>query len=274
MTFTYEDNLPSSFDEFICVSEQTEKKIRDHLYNLAETECWYNEYGKNPRQYFVMDYLKLVYERAAEQYNETEPSKRYRYVSFSKSGTNLIYHSGLFSREGQSLYVSVNYDEGNAVWNLKNIMTEIDTDYYYYGQLPDPIDFDDFNKQFYQSYPIDDSYLTEPVLSMMEDEMIDVIGTLKISRTVWETAKVQLKRDHSRAIPVYRAGVMRFLVPLLYRKSDYVDMCVELTINDTNDGYEVTGYHNASESYTLARRMGPVRNYWLIKRSGNGVFAT
>lgn len=272
MTYTYEDRLPSSFDEFIQFSEDTEKKIRDHLYNMAETECWYNEYDKN-REYFIMDYLKLVYERVAEQYNESKSSDRHRYVSFSKSGTNMIYHSGLFSREGNSLYVAINYDESKEVWNLKNILTEIDSDYYYNGQLPEPIDFDDFDMQFYQSYPIDDSYLTEPVLAMMEDELIDILSKLKMTKAVWETAKVQLKRDSSRAIPVYRAGKMRFLIPLLYRKSDYVDMCLELTINENEDGYEVTGYHNASESYTLARRMGPVRNYWIIKRSGNGVFS-
>ena len=264
MIFTYNQNLPTSFDDLIRVSEQAVTKIREQIFAMAEPDSWYNLIdGK--REYFVLDYLKLIYERAAEQYNELPENERYRFFCISNNGTFLAYHSGLYSRDGSSLFVSIRYDELSDSWELSNLTTEIDCDYFY-GNIPEPIDFDEFRTQFYSSLPIDDGYLSDDVLAEIEEEL-PVFLRLRMTSTVWETAKTMIKRDPSRAIPVYRAGKMRFLVPLLYRKSDYVDMCIELTADQEMGGYKVTGYHDPAESYILARRMGPVRNYWLIKRS-------
>lgn len=264
MIFTYTQELPVSFDDFIQVPEQALVRIREQIFAMAESDSWYNLIdGK--REYFVLDYLKLIYERVAEQYNGLPEGERHRFMCISNRGTFLAYHSGLYSREGSSLFVSVRFNEETDAWELANLTTEIDCDYFY-GSIPEPIDFDEFCMQFYSAQPIDDSFLDEVTLSQIEVEL-PVFLRLRMTKTVWETAKEQLKRDQSRAIPVYRAGKMRFFVPLLYRKSDYVDMCIELTADPENGGYEVTGYHDPSESYILARRMGPVRNYWLIKRS-------
>lgn len=264
MIFNYETKLPTAFDDLIQVSEQALTRVREQIFAMAENDSWYNMVdGK--RIYFVLDYLKLIYERAAEQYNSADPSERSRFICISKTGTYFAYHTGLYSREGNSLFVSVRYNEPSDYWELLNITSEQDCDYFY-GETPSPIDFDEFCTQFFSSYPIRDEYLTSDVLAEIEEELPDFLH-LRMTKTVWETAKTQLKRDSSRAIPVYRNGKMRFLIPLLYRKSDYVDMCIELTLGDDEESYEVTGYHDPAESYILARRMGPVRNYWLIKRS-------
>ena len=271
MTITATTRFPTSFDSMIRVSEVALKRVREQIFAMAEQECWYNQKDNN-KECFIIDYLKLVYERAAEQHNddiaeiEKHPNSVAdipKHICISKQCTYFAYHSGLYTREGNSLYVSVRYNEKEDAWNLENLCTEENCDYFY-GDTPVPISFDEYCTQFFTEYEIHDDYLND-ILADIEVELPKFLR-LKMTKTVWETAKTQLKRDASRAVPVYRNGKMRFLVPLLYRRSDYVDMCIELTLQDDGE-YEVTGYHTVSESYILARRMGPVRNYWLIKRS-------